>query len=214
MNRRFASRLLLCVLIAAASGVVPQAKAADEAKQTVVVRLSQLDNDIEALRGRLSSTMTALEELKSTAAKNGDLAAPYKNYSESLAALEKQVAELRERGIAAKARAKEHWNAWEVELTSMQNPQLREKAQDRYSATVKEFQKIVERVDTAKKTFAPLMADMKDLDTYLNTDLSKDAVSSLSGTIWGMSNTAKKADARLADVNEQIRRTIKKMPQK
>ncbi len=212
--RRIASRLLLCASMAAAAGVVCQTKAAEEGKQTVVVRLAQLNNDIENLRGRLSSTMAALEEVKSTAASNADLAGPYKNYSQSLAALEKQVGELRERGIAAKARAKEHWNAWEVELTSMQNPQLREKAQSRYGATVKEFQKIVERVETAKTAFAPLMADMKDIDTYLNTDLSKDAVSSLSGTIWKMGNAAKKADARLAEVNDQIKRTMSKMPQK
>ncbi len=214
MRRRIVPHLFFSVLMVAGLGMVSQTQAAEDVKQTVVVRLSQLDNDIVVLRSRLGSTMGALEDLKSVAAKNGDLATPYKNFSESLAGLEGQVAQLRERGIAAKARAKEHWNAWEVELTSMQNPQLREKAQSRYSSTVKEFQKIVERVDTAKKTLSPLMGDLKDISTYLNTDLSKDAVSSLSGTIWKMSETARKADSRLADVNEQIQRTIKKMPQK
>ncbi len=208
------SRLLVYALLAAGTGMASRTLAADDAKQTVVVRLAQLDDEINTLRSRLASSMAALEELKAVAAKNGELATPYKNFSEAMDSLQGQATLLRERGTAAKARAQEHWTAWQAELVSMQNPALREKAQARYAATVKEFQKIVERVDVAKETFAPLMADLKDIDTYLKTDLSKDAVSSLSGTIWKMSNTARKTDSRLADVNEQIQYTIKKMPQK
>lgn len=211
--RGTASRLVLYAVLAACAGMVSRAQGADSAKPAAVVRLSQLDSDIGSLRSRLASTVAALEDVKAAAANNADLATPYRNFSDSLAGLEGQVALLRERGTAAKARAKEHWSAWQMELTSMQNPKLREKAQSRYTATVKEFQKIVERVDAAKEVCGPLMADMKDVDTYLKTDLSKDAVSSLSRNIWNMSLKAKKADARLADVSEQINRTIKKMPQ-
>ncbi len=211
---KIASRLVVCALLAAGTGMASRTLAAEDAKQTVVVRLAQLDDEINTLRSRLTTTMAALEELKGVAAKNGELATPYKNFSEALDALQGQATLLRERGTAAKARAQEHWTAWQAELVSMQNPALREKAQARYAAAVKEFQKIVERVDVAKETFAPLMADLKDIDTYLKTDLSKDAVSSLSGTIWKMANAAKKTDSRLADVNEQIRYTIKKMPQR
>ncbi len=208
-----ALRFALCSLLVAGGGMVSRAYAADQAKPTVVVSLSQLNNDISILRSHLATTIAALEQLKATAANRGDLTKPYTAFSDSLGTLEAHVAMLRERGVAARARADEHWKAWQVELTSMQNPQLREKAQRRQTSTVKEFEKVVDRVEAAKKVFAPLMADLKDVNTYLKTDLSQQAVSSLSGTIWNMSQTARSADAKLVDVSEQITRTIKKMPQ-
>ena len=94
----------------------------------------------------------------------------------------------------------------------MQNPKLREKAQERYTAASGQFDKIIEKVDAAKEVFAPLAADLKDINTYLKTDLSKDAVSSLSSTIWKMGGSARTVDRKLADVSEQIERTMKKMP--
>ena len=95
----------------------------------------------------------------------------------------------------------------------MQNPKLREKAQKRYTATSGEFAKITEKVDAAKEVFAPLAADLKDINTYLKTDLSNEAVSSLSSTIWKMGGSVRTVDKKLADVSEQIERTLKKMPQ-
>ena len=95
----------------------------------------------------------------------------------------------------------------------MANPKLREKAQKRFSSTSGEFDKINEKVATAKESFAPLAADFKDINTYLKTDLSKDAVSSLSNTIWKMGNQAKSVDSKLADVCKQIEKTMAKMPQ-
>ncbi len=215
-GRRITLRLALCGLVLASGGLLSRLQAAEESKdvkQTVVVGLTQWYNDISTLRTTLTGTIGALEDVKATAQKNGALAKPYATFSDALAGLEAQVAKLRERGTATKARAKEHWAAWQTELTSMQNVKLREKAQSRYSATQKEFQKIQERVDAAKEVFAPLMADLKDVDTYLKADLSREAVDSLSGNIWNMGKAAQKVDARLIDVNEQINRVVKKMPQ-
>ncbi len=215
-GRRITLRLAFCGLVLASGAMLARLQAAEESKdikQTVVVGLTQWNNDISTLRTTLSGTIGALEEVKATAAKSGALAKPYATFSDAMAGLEAQVAKLRERGTATKARAKEHWAAWQTELTTMQNVKLREKAQSRYSATQKEFQKIQERVDAAKEVFAPLMADLKDVDTYLKADLSKEAVDSLSGTIWNMGRAAQKVDARLLDLNEQINRVVKKMPQ-
>jgi hypothetical protein len=94
----------------------------------------------------------------------------------------------------------------------MQNPKLREKAQKRYDVTSKEFEKINEKVADAKEVYAPLAADLKDIHNYLQTDLSKDAVSSLSNSIWKMGERARTVDDKLSDVCKQIERTMKKLP--
>jgi len=189
-----------------------QARGADQ-KPTVVVTLSNLKSDIYLLRESLSRTIAALEQVKGAAENNKDLVKPYEAFSSAYTDLEAQVASVRQKGTAAKARAKEHWEAWQKELTDMSNPKLREKAQKRYTATSGEFEKITEKVDAAKEVFAPLAADLKDINTYLKTDLSTEAVSSLSNTIWKMGNSARTVDRKLGDVSEQIEKTMKKMPQ-
>jgi methyl-accepting chemotaxis protein len=188
-----------------------QARAADE-KGTVMVTLNQLNTEFHVLRENLSRTMAALEEVKAAAKAGGDLDKTFAGYSSAYGQLDSQVTKMRQHGTAAKARAKEHWEAWQKELTDMQNPKLREKAQKRFTTTQAEFEKIVEKVNEAKDTFAPLAADMKDINTYLSTDLTRDAVSSLGNTIWKMGGQAHSVDGKLDDVNKQIERTINKLP--
>jgi len=186
---------------------------AEDAKPNVSLTLSQFDNEFHTLRETLARTMSSLQSLKAAAHENADLNKPYGEFSAAYNDLESQVAKVREHGTAAKARAKEHWEAWQKELTQMQNASLREKAQKRYTATSGEFEKINEKVAEAKEDFAPLAADLKDIHIYLKTDLSKDAVSSLSNTIWKMGNKARSVDGRLEDVCKQIQKVMKKMPQ-
>jgi hypothetical protein len=193
---------------------VQQTRAAAEVKPNVMVSLVQLNTELHGLRVDLSRTMTALEGVKTAAKKNEELIKPFAAFSSAYGELEAQVAKVRQYAITTKVRAKEHWDAWQQELTDMENAKLREKAQKRFTATSTEFQKISDEVSDAKEVFAPLVADLKDIHTYLSADLSRDAVSSLSNTIWKMGNQAHSADSRLMDVSKQIERTMNKLPQK
>ena len=186
--------------------------AASEENPTVRVSLSQVNREIQILRKTLSRTIAALDEVKVAANKNADLSVPFETFNKFWSDLEAQTAKVRQHGTATRARAKEHWEAWHAEVTGMQNAKLREKAQKRYAATTKEFEKINEKVADAKEAFAPLAADLKDIHTYLETDLSRDAVSSLSSSIWKMGAQAHTVDGKLADVCNQIDRTMKKLP--
>ena len=188
-------------------------RAATEEKPTVMVSLSQLNTELRTLRENLSRTIAALENVKAAANKNADLSKPFTNFSNAWTEFDALIAKVRQDGIATRARAKEHWEAWHTELINMQNPELREKAEKRYASTTKEFEKISEKVADAKEDFAPLEADLKDVHTYLKTDLSRDAVSSLSSTIWKMGNQAHTVDGELADISKQIERTLSKLPQ-
>jgi predicted nucleic acid-binding Zn-ribbon protein len=186
---------------------------AEDAKASVSLTLSQFDNEFHSLRVTLARSMASLQSLKAAANENADLNKPYTEFSTAYSDLESQVTKVREHGTAAKARAKEHYEAWQKELTQMQNASLREKAQKRYTATSGEFEKINEKVSEAKEDFAPLAADLKDIYIYLKTDLSKEAVSSLSNTIWKMGIKARSVDGKLDDVCKQIQKVMKKMPQ-
>jgi len=213
VNNRIAVLGLLAGLVVAGTPTFQQARAATAEQPGVMVSLSSLNSEIHKLRESLGRTMSALEQVKGAAANNGDLNKAYATFSSLYTELESQTSDVRQHGTATKARAKQHWEAWQKELTDMQNAKLREKAQKRYTAASGEFEKITTRVEAAKEKFAPLAADLKDINTYLRADLSKDAVSSLSNTIWKMGISGRGVESKLADVNEQIEKTMKKMPQ-
>ena len=210
---RRGQKIAAACLLLGITGLGVQQSAVAQDKPATMVTLNQFHNEFNLLRDTLARTMSALEGVKAAANENGDLARPFATYSAACVDLESQVQKVREHGMAAKARAKEHYDAWQKELTDMANPKLREKAQKRFAATSGEFDKIGEKVASAKESFAPLAADFKDINTYLKTDLSKDAVSSLSTTIWKMGNQARSVDGKLADVCKQIEKTMARMPQ-
>src|SRR4051812_10665806 len=142
---------ILGVALSLLAGTAFPARAASEENPTVMVTLGQLNREIQLLRGTLSRTMAALEQVKVAANKNADLSVPFNSFNKSWSGLEEQTATVRQHGTAARARAKEHWQAWHAEVTGMQNPKLREKAQKRYAAATKEFEKINEEVADAKE---------------------------------------------------------------
>jgi hypothetical protein len=204
---------MICLVAGLLATSTQHSLAATEEKPTVMVGLSQLNTEIRTLRENLSRTIAALENVKAAANKDADLSKPFTNFSTAWTEFDRQINKVRQDGIATRARAKEHWEAWHSELVEMQNPKLREKAEKRYASATKEFEKISEKVADAKEDCAPLEADLKDVHIYLQTDLSKEAVSSLSSTIWKMGNRAHTVDGELAEISKQIERTLSKLPQ-
>src|SRR5258705_14013542 len=105
-----------CLFTATVLAWTQQAGAATEEKPTVMVSLSQLNTEIRTLRENLSRTIAALENVKAAANKNADLAKPFAAFISAWTEFDAQVAKVRQHGIATRARAKEHWEAWRTEL--------------------------------------------------------------------------------------------------
>jgi hypothetical protein len=203
--------LILSAFLAAASTGV----AAEESKATVAVTsLADIKASVQQLSGQIGVTVAALQRVKAAAEDAPALAKAYENFSEQFTTLEKMQATTREQGTAAKARAQEHYDAWQKDMVSLQNADVREKAQKRFTQTKKDFDKIVKLADEAKTELSPFFADLKDIKVYLASDLTKQSVNSLSGTIWKIGNRMSGVQGHLDDVVKQIDKTLEKMPKK
>ena len=206
--------LAVAVLASGSTLLLPSEAAGQGAKPASVVTLKDLRAQLHQLQTDISSTVNTLNVVKQSAKKDADLAKAVAELGARFKALEARVETLRSNAITVKARVKEHYEAWSKELTAMQNPSLRERAQDRLTRSQKEFDKIVAEAGETKAEVLPFISELKDIVIYLDADTSEAAVDSLSSTIWKLGNRTKSVNGSIENLIEQIDDTIKSLPQR
>ena len=155
--------------------------------------------------------MSALESLKAAQGESAFQKAAA-GFAERYKALDTQAERIRRDAVVVKARAAQHYEHWQKEISEVQNPKIREKAQSRLTGARQQFDKIIASAQETKQLSGPFLADLKDIATYLEVDQSPEAVKSLSGTIWKLGNKSKSVIGSISDLTEQIDRTLKSMP--
>jgi len=180
-------------------------------KPSTVVSLGELKNQLASLQGMISSTVASLERVKS-AGDDGSLGKASSDFTTRLKGLDNQVELIRRYAVTVKARAKDHYEIWQKEISTVQNPKIREKAQERFAEARKQLDKIISTAGETKQQLGPFLTDLKDIGIYLEADTSQDAVKSLSNTIWKLGNKSKTVIGSISDLNEQIDRAIQATP--
>lgn len=180
---------------------------------STAVDLTALRKSLGDLQAQVSDTTSALEGLKRAGKEGGDLKKNYATFAEKLKTLESSLEKVRAEGTQIRTKTEEHYKAWQNELAKMGNPKLREKALNRYDDAKEEFDQIIVVAEQAKQEIGPFMSDLKDVGTYLKSDLSADALKSLSNSIWKLGNKARAVVGSLQHVSNQISRTLDQLPQ-
>lgn len=202
---------LACVLALGTALLQPQLAAGQDTKP---VTLADMKSQLAMLQTRITAVVDGLEQVKASEKNDAALAKAIAEFQTRYAALEGQLGTVRTQAVVVKARANEQYETWQKDLATVQNPSIREKAQDRFAASKKEFDKIIEKAATAKEEAVPFVAQVKDISIYFQADPSSGAVKSLSSTIWKLGNKSKSVNDSVKDVIDQIERTIKSLPKK
>ena len=188
------------------------AAAAQEGKQTPVVDLKEIRKGLGELQLQVNDTMSALDEVKKAAKAGSELGTVHSTFNKQFKKLEGQLDTLRSEATCMRLRAEDHYRAWQQELSKMGNPKLREKAMDRYQEAKDEFEEIIVTAGEARREMDPFMSDLKDVATYLDTDLTAKSVKSLSSTIWKLGNKSKAVVASIQQVSDKIGSTLDMLP--
>ena len=201
-------------LLAVSAAFVPPNQAATS-RQTRLHRQpgGHAEPALQVAGGSLSHGRRS-ECVKASAKKPAELSKAAAELGQTYKSLQTRVDSVQTNAVIAKARVKEHYDAWSKELTGMPNPKLREKAQERLTKSQKEFDKIVVKGTVAKEQVLPFVSQVKDVVIYLGADVSEEAVKSLSNDIWKLDGKAAAVNGSIKDVIDQIDRTIKSLPQK
>jgi len=212
MKNRYTHQIIArLVAVAAAVGLMGAVAAQD--KKQVTVDLSEIRKGLTELQARVADNAAALEGVKKAAKSNSELKSAYGKFEQSFKKLETQIDTLRSQATQMRARADDHYKAWQNELSKMGNPKLREKAQNRFAEAKEEFDEIIVLAGEAKQQLEPYMADLRDVNQYLGVDLSPEAVKSLNNTIWKLGNKSSSVIASIQHVNAQINKALEAQPQ-
>ena len=204
-------QLLACVLVLGTALMQTQRAAGQETKTST---LADMKGQLTLLQGTITAVVESLEQVKASAKNDGSLLKAIGDFQSRYQALEGQFGTVRAQAVTARARAKDQYETWQKDLATVQNANIREKAQERFTDSKKEFDKIVEKAEKAKERAVPFVADVKDISIYFSADPSADAVKSLSNSIWKLGNKSKSLNGSISDVIEQIDRTLKSLPKK
>ncbi|HEX7861227.1 MAG TPA: DUF2959 family protein [Verrucomicrobiae bacterium] len=206
-------KIFTCRLLAAATFLALLCTASASEKKAVTIDLKEVRQELTELQGHISDTIAALEVVKKTAKSKGDLTPPFTAFQTHYQQLQAQIDTVRSHANLLRARADDHYRAWQDELSKMGNPKLREKALDRYDDAKEEFDEIIVIAQEVKRDLDPFMTDLRDVSSYLSTDLSNDAVKSLSNTIFKLGNKSRSLIGGIKHVNGQIEKALEAQPE-
>lgn len=71
-----------------------------------------------------------------------------------------------------KAQGAAYFAKWDKESARMQNEDIRHRSQERKQEVAANFARISQQYDETKTLFQPFMSDLRDVQNYLNTDLT------------------------------------------
>jgi len=165
----------LATLLALA--ITPAAFAADSADraQDTKVKIDAVRTEVAKIRHQVSLT---LEELNRLQKDNMDLRTQFKKYTVELAKMEEQAQVARERAFSMEAKGQAFFQAWEDQIKSIANPEIREEALKRFSKRSKSYGKIVSAMLDAREQLRPFLSDLNDVKTLLDAELTRGSVAS------------------------------------
>lgn len=112
-----------------------------------------------------------------------DILKQYKQFSKELANAEKQCSKMCDSAEEIQAQGDRFYIAWEEELASFDNPDIRKRSEDRRQISLESYHRMTIAVQAAVEGFDPFLAEMKDIQKYLDIDLTPAGIASISTQI-------------------------------
>jgi chromosome segregation ATPase len=198
-------RALLAAGLTTALAAASIAPAADSAEGAAMV-----SEKIQSLRsgcaqGR-TQIMLTLEELNRLLAPGVELRPQFERFKAELGKLEQQAATARERATMMKEKGESFFGDWEEKIRSIQNEDIRKEAANRLAKRKKSYDRIIATMQDAKQELVPLLADLNDIRTLLDGELSATSVASTKSLIRKATYHGTDAKESLMDVEQELDR--------
>jgi hypothetical protein len=164
--------------LAPTSGV--RAAESAEMAQEAKARMDTTRTEVAKIRTQVALT---LEELNRLQKDSVELRPQFEKYAKELAKMEEQAKIARDRVLSMEAKGLAFFKAWEDQIQTISNADIRNQAQKRYDKRVKSYNKIVKAMTDARDELKPFVSDLNDVRKMLDSELSRSSVASAKNLI-------------------------------
>jgi len=132
--------------------------------------IAEFRDEITNGKKAIDATMKSLGDIAVSA--NTDPRKAFEQFSKDVANLESTAAKIRKRAQNMREQGQAYFQAWQQQLTNLNNPEIRKLAEQRKAKLQETFDNIRNYSEPLKAQFDPWMSDLKDLQKYLSQDLT------------------------------------------
>jgi uncharacterized protein YukE len=154
----------LLILAGCTSTGHQKSEATAEGLQSAADRISQSQTTRTA-------TLAALNDLMNNP--QPDLRPQFKKFTSLLKTWQDQIRDVESKSASMQAKGAAYFQKWDEELAKIQNEDIRKRSVARKEAVRKQFDKIREAYAEVDQKRRPLLADLADIQTALNADLTR-----------------------------------------
>ena len=198
--------LALAALLAVAAGCV--SKTYDKGAATSQSLQASADA-VSQTSGKVNDVLAALNNLTFKSA--GDLRDQYDALVSASKNLDASNDNLEVKVIQMRNAAAVYTESWSNQLAMIQSPELRQRSTDRMNQVTAKLKDVNTSYDGVKNSFKPFVSDLKDIQTYLGTDLTtgglatvKDIVAKTKVDAVPLRDSIKKLQASFSDLSTAL----------
>lgn len=192
MNSSFLRSAALCVLACGSFAAFSGCASSPDAESTVE-SMGSFGVEVAKIKDSIDGTIKTLEAVMGT--QPGDLHKNFDAYSKAVKSLDKQADHVRHLANEMKVKGDEFFKDWEG--SEHVSP-------DRRTQLAGAYGKIKQDMAAAKDEFAPFLASAKDLESYLELDLSLKGVNAAGDLVQKAKDSGARVKSRIDAVLTQV----------
>jgi hypothetical protein len=199
-------QFIVLSLIAAAPATLsgcssPKETASSRADMTVE-SMGATTARLDRANAQIDSTLVSLDSL--VAAKGGDLRAPYKKFSTEVDGIETSANAARQQAASMRDHTTETFDAWASEAQNINDPAMKEISRERRDQARASYSRMQDASQKAKAAYDPFLSDLRDIRTYLGSDLTSSGVDAISGKITSVHREGDALKSALAQAQQAM----------
>ncbi len=145
--------------------------------EKATTKMESVDTEIKQAMVQLDATAMSLENLIKPG--QTDTKAAFDAYSDDVTKMSRLGEKLIKHTDEMSARGKDYFDEWKKQGNTYSNPQIREISEKRSVELNTVFRRIAESSVGVKGSFITYMNDIKEIQTYLSTDLTNKGIESI-----------------------------------
>lgn len=178
---------------------------------TGIKRTEKVQSTVKETRTELAdakkSISETLETLNSLQLAGTTLSDTYPEFKKQVKAVTADAKKLKENSIALQKAGQAKFEAWNAQLQEIQDESLRQSSMKRMKEAQAEHEKLLSLIKQAENVMDPFVSNLNDIVKYLDLDLSREGIKSISG-LGGPIRKANKSGQKVLEWIDEVTKEL------